>query len=67
LPGSATDEEQGTYFQLAIALSAFLLFVVQPVIAKHLAVVWRSASVWNPCLLFFQFLLLLGAMCMRMP
>jgi hypothetical protein len=48
-------------FQLAIALSAFLLFLVQPIIAKQI-LPWfgGSASVWNTCLFFFQFLLLLG-------
>jgi|SRR5262245_10171340 len=48
-------------FQLAIALSAFLLFLVQPIIAKQILLRFGgSASVWNTCLFFFQFLLLLG-------
>ena len=52
---------RAAHFQLAIALSAFLLFVVQPIIAKQI-LPWfgGSASVWNTCLFFFQFLLLLG-------
>ena len=52
---------RAAHFQLAIALSAFLLFLVQPIIAKQI-LPWfgGSASVWNTCLFFFQFLLLLG-------
>ena len=45
----------------AIFLSAFLLFLVQPVVAKMI-VPWfgGSAAVWTTCLLFFQLILLLG-------
>ena len=41
--------------------SAFLLFLVQPIIAKQI-LPWfgGSASVWTTCLVFFQALLLLG-------
>ena len=41
--------------------SAFLLFLVQPIIAKQI-LPWfgGSASVWTTCLVFFQSLLLLG-------
>ena len=41
--------------------SAFLLFLVQPIIAKQI-LPWfgGSASVWTTCLVFFQTLLLLG-------
>src|SRR5215218_5724718 len=48
-------------FQIPIVISAFLLFIVQPIIAKQI-LPWfgGSASVWNTCLFFFQFLLLLG-------
>lgn len=44
-----------------IFLSAFLLFLVQPVVAKMI-VPWfgGSAAVWTTCLLFFQLVLLLG-------
>ncbi|HJQ55724.1 MAG TPA: fused MFS/spermidine synthase [Vineibacter sp.] len=44
-----------------IFLSSFLLFLVQPVIAKHI-LPWfgGAASVWIICLVFFQFALLLG-------
>ena len=46
---------------LAILLSAFLLFQVEPLIAK-LILPWfgGGAGVWTVCLLFFQFTLLLG-------
>src|SRR5690242_14330257 len=45
----------------AIFLSAFLLFEVQPLVAKMI-LPWfgGSASVWTVCLLFFQTALLLG-------
>ena len=48
-------------YALAIFVSAFLLFQVQPVIAR-LILPWfgGSASVWIICLLFFQVVLLLG-------
>jgi SAM-dependent methyltransferase len=44
-----------------VFLSAFLLFLVQPLIAK-LILPWfgGSAVVWNTCMLFFQILLLAG-------
>ncbi|MSP59158.1 MAG: hypothetical protein EXR72_02255 [Myxococcales bacterium] len=45
----------------SIATSAFLLFLVQPMIAK-MALPWFGGgpAVWNTCLLFFQTLLLAG-------
>jgi SAM-dependent methyltransferase len=48
-------------YALTILLSAFLLFQVQPVIAR-IILPWfgGSAAVWATCLLFFQFVLLLG-------
>ena len=48
-------------FALTILVSAFLLFQVQPVIAK-IILPWfgGSAAVWTICLLFFQVMLLLG-------
>jgi hypothetical protein len=48
-------------YALSIFVSAFLLFQVQPIIAK-LILPWfgGSASVWITCLLFFQVVLLLG-------
>jgi SAM-dependent methyltransferase len=48
-------------FALTIFTSAFLLFLVQPIIAKQI-LPWfgGSASVWATCLVFFQTTLLLG-------
>src|SRR5690348_6145345 len=48
-------------YGLTIFLSAFLLFQVQPVIAK-IIVPWfgGSSAVWITCLLFFQLVLLFG-------
>ncbi len=48
-------------YAIVIFLSAFLLFQVQPVIAKVI-LPWfgGSAAVWSTCMLFFQVVLLLG-------
>jgi hypothetical protein len=48
-------------YALTILVSAFLLFQVQPIIAK-IILPWfgGSAAVWTTCLLFFQMILLLG-------
>jgi hypothetical protein len=48
-------------FALTIFASAFLLFLVQPVIAKQI-LPWfgGSAAVWTTCLVFFQTALLAG-------
>src|SRR5436305_6115657 len=48
-------------FAATIVLSAFLLFQVQPLIAK-LILPWfgGSAAVWTSCMLFFQIALLGG-------
>lgn len=48
-------------YALTIFLSAFLLFQVQPMIAKFI-LPWfgGTASVWTTCMLFFQMALLLG-------
>src|SRR5437867_5950750 len=48
-------------YACTIFLSAFLLFQVQPLIAKMI-LPWfgGSAAVWTACMLFFQLLLLLG-------
>src|SRR3954451_7565200 len=50
-------------YALTIVVSAFLLFQVQPVIAK-IILPWfgGSAAVWTTCLLFFQLILLFGYM-----
>jgi hypothetical protein len=48
-------------FAATIGLSAFLLFLVQPIIAKQI-LPWfgGSAAVWTTCMVFFQLVLLLG-------
>ena len=48
-------------YALTVALSAFLLFEIQPVIAKTI-LPWfgGSSSVWNTCMVFFQTTLLGG-------
>lgn len=49
------------HYALVIFVSAFLIFLVQPLIAKQI-LPWfgGSAAVWNTCLLFFQTALLAG-------
>src|ERR1700721_2070561 len=46
---------------LTVLLSSFLLFLVQPILAKQI-LPWfgGSAGVWTICLVFFQLVLLLG-------
>ena len=48
-------------YALTIFTSAFLLFLIQPIMAKQI-LPWfgGSAAVWTTCLVFFQFLLLFG-------
>ena len=48
-------------YALTIFASAFLLFLVQPIMAKQI-LPWfgGSAAVWTTCLVFFQFVLLFG-------
>src|SRR5215472_5900169 len=48
-------------YALTIVVSAFLLFQVQPIIAK-IILPWfgGSAAVWTTCMLFFQTVLVLG-------
>lgn len=48
-------------YAATIALSAFLLFLIQPIIARQI-LPWfgGSAAVWTTCLVFFQLLLLIG-------
>src|SRR6476660_6986939 len=48
-------------YALTIFTSAFLLFLVQPIMAKQI-LPWfgGSAAVWTTCLVFFQFVLLFG-------
>ena len=49
------------YYAATIFLSSFLLFLVQPLIAR-LILPWfgGSAAVWTTCMLFFQVVLLAG-------
>lgn len=48
-------------YAVTVFLSAFLLFQVEPIVARHV-LPWfgGSASVWTTCLLFFQLVLLGG-------
>ena len=48
-------------YQLAAILGAFLLFLIQPLIAKQI-LPWfgGSATVWSACLMFFQVMLVAG-------
>ena len=58
----ATQEPNNrALYALSVFLSAFLLFQVQPLIAKEI-LPWfgGSAGVWTTCMLFFQLLLLGG-------
>ena len=49
------------HYAATIFLSSFLLFLVQPLIAR-LILPWfgGSAAVWTTCMLFFQVVLLVG-------
>jgi SAM-dependent methyltransferase len=49
------------FYTLTIFLSAFLLFEVQPIIAKMI-LPWfgGTSAVWSTCMLFFQLVLLFG-------
>jgi SAM-dependent methyltransferase len=48
-------------YALTIFLSAFLLFVVEPIVAKQLLpTLGGSSAVWTTCLVFFSIVLLLG-------
>src|SRR5262245_5601098 len=48
-------------FSLAVFLSAGLLFLVQPMVARMLLPLFGgAAAVWNTCLVFYQGVLLLG-------
>jgi hypothetical protein len=61
LAGSGKPRVPALLFAATILLSAFLLFQVQPLIAK-LILPWfgGSAAVWTSCMLFFQMALLGG-------
>ena len=55
-------------FALTIFASAFLLFQVQPLIARYILPWFGGApSVWSTCMLFFQLVLLAGLqLCSRL-
>src|ERR1051326_3056482 len=61
LPRTDSARVPAVLFAATILLSAFLLFQVQPLIAK-LILPWfgGSAAVWTSCMLFFQIALLGG-------
>jgi predicted O-methyltransferase YrrM len=58
---TAHEPNNRALYALSIFLSAFLLFQIQPLIAKEI-LPWfgGSAGVWTTCMLFFQLLLLAG-------
>lgn len=57
----------GVWTALAISLSAFLLFLVEPLVAKRI-LPWfgGSAAVWSTCLVFYQTALLAGYLYARL-
>jgi SAM-dependent methyltransferase len=61
MDSSSTGRRLQWIFGLSIFLSAFLLFQIEPIIAKTI-LPWfgGAAAVWSVCLLFFQVALLLG-------
>ncbi|MEO8028306.1 MAG: hypothetical protein ABI823_17615 [Bryobacteraceae bacterium] len=65
LSASSASARQGVGFQwlagVTIFLGSFLLFQIQPIVAKQI-LPWfgGSASVWTTCLLFFQAVLFFG-------
>ena len=64
-PATSSNSSSATFptllYAATIFLSAFLLFEVQPIIAK-IILPWfgGSAAVWTTCMLFFQLVLLAG-------
>ena len=49
------------YFAVTLFVSAFLLFLVQPMVGKMvLPLAGGSPAVWSACMVFFQALLLAG-------
>ncbi|HMJ63360.1 MAG TPA: hypothetical protein VK493_16440, partial [Bryobacteraceae bacterium] len=57
----------GIWTAAAISLSAFLLFMVEPLVAKRI-LPWfgGSAAVWSTCLVFYQTALLVGYLYARL-
>src|SRR5437773_3985202 len=60
-PGRRPMKSLKFLYAATIFLSAFLLFQIQPIIAKMI-LPWfgGSSSVWSACMLFFQAMLLIG-------
>jgi SAM-dependent methyltransferase len=60
-PLTADTKASALFYALTIFLSAFLLFQVQPLVAREI-LPWfgGSAAVWTTCMLFFQMVLLAG-------
>src|SRR4051794_11303097 len=58
---SASPRRLAALSVVSVFTSAFLLFLVEPMIAKmELPRFGGSPAVWNTCLVFFQILLLFG-------
>src|SRR5438067_115281 len=57
----------GAWTAASISLSAFLLFMVEPLVAKRI-LPWfgGSAAVWSTCLVFYQTALLIGYLYARL-
>src|SRR6185437_41693 len=56
-----TDEGRMPLHAATVFLSAFLLFLVQPILAKQILPWFGGAAVvWTLCMVFFQLVLLLG-------
>ena len=60
-PSAVAHDALRCSYALTIFASAFLLFLLQPIVAKQI-LPWfgGSAAVWTTCLVFFQSTLLLG-------
>lgn len=65
--GAVSRSGTNTLFGATVFVSAFLLFVVEPLIAK-IMLPWfgGSAAVWSTCLVFYQVALLLGYLYARL-
>src|SRR6185312_3433552 len=58
---SAPARHLAVLFGATLFLSAFLMFLVEPMIARMvLPLLGGAAAVWNTCLVFFQAVLLCG-------
>ena len=61
LPGVADRARSATLFAVVLFASAFLLFVLEPMVAKILLPkLGGTPQVWNTCMVFFQTTLLAG-------